>query len=183
MQEFVLPLHHCTTAGIRNKKFYVSFVMKINPWKLLEQYPPFLVEALVTLAREKSAPCYIAGGTVRDFLMGWKAKDLDITVAKDGFGWARELALKLKGTFIPMDEEEDTARVVWQRICVDFSSFREGAQNIEEDLLKRDFTINSMAIPFPAGNPASCDDPGPPEILDPADGQGKVLRGFCAIIW
>ena len=62
--------------------------MENNPLKLLEQYPEQMVQALADLIREKSSPCYIAGGTIRDWLIGVKAKDLDVTVVSDGFGWA-----------------------------------------------------------------------------------------------
>ncbi|MBW2470894.1 MAG: CCA tRNA nucleotidyltransferase, partial [Deltaproteobacteria bacterium] len=158
--------------------------MRNNHWKLLEQYPESVVQALVDIAQEKSSPCFISGGTVRDWLLGFPSKDLDVTVTSRSFDWAGELAQKLGGTFIPMDEEEDVARVVWQGVCIDFSSFREGAKTIEEDLLKRDFTINSMAVPFPAQVPGSWDDVEPPEIIDPARGQddlhNKIIRSSSA---
>jgi len=161
--------------------------MKTNPWELLEQYPASLIQALVALAQEKSAPCYIAGGTVRDWLMGRESRDLDLTVACDSFVWARELALKLGGTFVPMDAEEDTARVVWRKVCVDFSSFREGARTIEDDLLKRDFTMNSMAVPVPVTVPAAWAAVDPPEIFDPAGGQrdlqDKIIRSTSAAVF
>jgi poly(A) polymerase len=119
--------------------------------------------------------------------MGLESRDLDITVARDSFGWAGELAQELGGTFVPMDVEEDVARVVWQEVCIDFSSFREGAQTIEEDLLKRDFTINNMAVPFPTEVPASWDSIEAPEILDPAGGQkdlqDKLIRSTCAAVF
>ena len=98
--------------------------METNPWKLLEQLPEQIVQALAELIQEKSSSCYIAGGTIRDWLIGVHSKDLDVTVPLDRFGWADALAQKLGGTFVPMDEEEDVARVVWQEVCVDFSSFR-----------------------------------------------------------
>ena len=116
---------------------------------MLQKYPEELILALAEMMQEKSDFCYISGGTVRDWLMGVDSKDLDLTVPHDSYGWAESLAEKLDGTFVPMDEEEDVARVVWQGLCIDFSSFREGAATIEDDLLKRDFTINSMAVVFP----------------------------------
>ena len=161
--------------------------MKTNPWHLLEQYPKPIVQALATLTREKFPPCYIAGGTIRDWLIGLDSKDLDITVAHDSFAWAGELAQLLGGTFVPLDIGEDVARVVWQEVCVDFSSFREGAKTIEEDLLKRDFSINSMAVPFPTQVPDSWDGIEPPEILDPAGGQkdlqDKIIRSTSAAVF
>jgi poly(A) polymerase len=161
--------------------------MKINPLELLGQYPEKLVQALAELIRERSSSCYIAGGTIRDWLMGRDSKDLDVTVPQDGFGWAAALAQKLGGTFVPMDEEEDVARVVWQEVCVDFSSFREGAQTIEEDLFKRDFTINSMAVPFPVQVLTAWYSAEILEILDPAGGQkdlqNKIIRSTSSAVF
>jgi len=88
---------------------------------------------------------------------------------------------------VPMDEEEDVARVVWQEVCVDFSSFREGAKTIEEDLLKRDFTINNMAVLFPTQIPDTWDNIESPEILDPAGGQedlqDKIIRSTSPAVF
>ena len=119
--------------------------------------------------------------------MGRDSKDLDVTVPQDGFGWAAALARKLEGTFVPMDEEEDVARVVWQGVCIDFSSFREGAVTIEEDLSKRDFTINSLAVPFPAQVLTAWDSAEILEILDPAGGQrdlqNKIIRSTSSAVF
>jgi len=154
--------------------------MQKNVWKLLEQYPETVVRTVADIAREKFATCYLSGGTVRDWFLGLKPKDLDITVAADSFAWAQALAGRLDGTFIPMAEDEDVARVVWQGVCIDFSSFREGAQSITEDLLKRDFTCNSLAAPFPFQVPDNWDDVESPEVIDPAGGredlQHKIIR-------
>ena len=164
-----------------------ELAMTSNPWKLLEQFPEQIVQALVELIQERASSCYIAGGTIRDWLIGVQSKDLDVTVSRDSFEWAAALAEKLGGTFVPMDEDEDVARVVWQEVCIDFSSFREGAQTIEEDLLKRDFTINSLAVPFPSQFLSSWDSVESPEILDPAEGQvdlqNKVIRSTSAAVF
>jgi len=158
--------------------------MKINAWKLLAQYPEPVVQALAELAQQRSSPCYISGGTVRDWFLGLQSKDLDITVSENSFDWARKLAATLDGTFIPMDAEEDVARVVWQGTCIDFSSFREGAKTLEEDLLKRDFTCNSLAVPFPDRVPDLWCEVEAPAIIDPAGGkddlQNKVIRSTSA---
>jgi len=161
--------------------------MKINSLKLLEQYPEQIVQSMVELIQEKSSSCYIAGGTIRDWLLGRNSKDLDITVPHDGFGWATVLAQKLGGKFIPLAEEDDTARVVWREVFIDFSSFREGAATIEEDLMKRDFTINSMAVPFPVKQVNSLDSDDISEILDPAGGQkdlqDKIIRSTSSSVF
>jgi poly(A) polymerase len=173
--------------GKGQKKTHEPFIMKMNPWKLLEQYPGLIVRTLAAITREKSSPCYIAGGTIRDWFMGSESRDLDITVASDSFRWATELAKEVGGRFVPLDAEEDVARVVWQEVCVDISAFREGAQTIEEDLKKRDFTINNMAVQFPSQIPDSWDNVAPPEILDPGGGekdlQDKIIRSTSSAVF
>jgi poly(A) polymerase len=154
--------------------------MDQNSWTLLQKYPEELIQVLAEMMQEKSDFCYISGGTVRDWRMGRDSADLDLTVPQDGFGWARSLADKLGGTFVPMDEEEDVARVVWEGICIDFSSFREGTATIEEDLLKRDFTINSMAVVFPVDPHDVRDETARPRIFGRHRGmedlQDKIIR-------
>jgi poly(A) polymerase len=145
--------------------------MDHNTWAMLQKYPEDLIHSLADLMQEKSDFCYISGGTVRDWFMEIESQDLDLTVPHDGYGWAASLASKLDGTFVPMDEEEDVARVVWQGICIDFSSFREGATTIEEDLLKRDFTINGMAVVFPVDPDDIRDETARPRIF----GQNKCM--------
>jgi len=154
--------------------------MDQNSWTLLQKYPEELIQTLAEMMQEKSDFCYISGGTVRDWIMGRDSADLDLTVPFDGFGWAGSLADKLGATFVPMDEEEDVARVVWKGICIDFSSFREGTTNIEEDLLKRDFTVNSMAVIFPIDPHDILDETARPKIFGQDrsmdDLDGRIIR-------
>ena len=68
--------------------------MNNNPWKLLDQYPGPVVRALAAIMRDRGVACYIAGGTVRDWLMGRESGDLDVTVPASnrlspGRSWAR----------------------------------------------------------------------------------------------
>ena len=93
---------------------------------------------------------YVVGGFVRDTLLGRTTPDIDIAVAADAPEIARRMADSLAGKYILLDEIFGVARVIvtdtsaggehWQ---LDFSSC-EG--DIEQDLARRDFTINAMAI-------------------------------------
>lgn len=83
---------------------------------------------------------YLVGGAVRDFLMGKTTVDRDIVILG-----AEEFAKKIDGTFIVLDEENKIYRVVLEDKInyLDISELQGG--NIEEDLLRRDFTINAIA--------------------------------------
>jgi poly(A) polymerase len=142
----------------------------------LQNYPRQLLRALGETARERGESFFIAGGTVRDWLLSKESTDLDITVAADGFGWAHSLAGRLGGTFVGMNMAEDVARVVWQGVTIDCSGFREGARTIDVDLTKRDFTINGLAIPV---GPGDGGEPGLQlrgSIIDPTNGLEDLKR-------
>lgn len=112
----------------------------------LQTYPEELRQALGQVAQRSGQPMYVAGGPVRDWLLGVAAKDLDFTVPKGAVACAREISTLLGGTFVLLDEGEDVARVVWQGLTLDFSGFRNHTATIEDDLGQRDFTINAMAV-------------------------------------
>lgn len=87
---------------------------------------------------------YLVGGSVRDFLTGKIFYDRDIAI-KGAEEFAKQLAQKLKGVFIVLDDKNKIYRIVLpdKLNYLDISELR-GA-NIEEDLKKRDFTINAIA--------------------------------------
>ncbi|MDH4321932.1 MAG: hypothetical protein OEV73_10600, partial [Desulfobulbaceae bacterium] len=80
----------------------------------LAQYPAALRRGLVAVAERFAVPLYVAGGAVRDWLGGKTCRDLDIAAAVDGVACARFLAAHLQGAFVPLDEEQGVARVIWQ---------------------------------------------------------------------
>ncbi|MHB8151216.1 MAG: nucleotidyltransferase family protein, partial [Desulfobulbia bacterium] len=86
----------------------------------LQTYPEELLRVLGRVARSSGQPMYVAGGPVRDWLLGVAARDLDFTVPKGAVACAREVGELLGGTFVLLDEGEDVARVVWQGLTLDF---------------------------------------------------------------
>ena len=142
------------------------------------EYPDGLRECLANVAMGLSARMFVTGGAVRSWLTGLPAKDLDITVDADGIAFARDLALKLGGAFVMLDNEEGVARVVWRDIIIDVSEFREGTKNITDDLCKRDFTINAMAV---ALDPANAGLQPPFKVIDPTDGLHDLENGIIRI--
>jgi poly(A) polymerase len=103
---------------------------------------------------------YIVGGSIRDWLLERKTKDIDIAVNSAAIAIAREVAEEIGGKFVLLDDVNNVARVVviedeqprrtsqnqesrraeWH---FDFSLF---TGDIEVDLARRDFTINAMAL-------------------------------------
>ncbi len=138
-------------------------------------FPKRLWGVLHQMREKRGTELYISGGTVRDWLIGRKPADLDITVHNGASACCRQLIFLLgSGAFVRLGTEtEEAARVVWQGYHIDFSSFRKGAQRIEEELHYRDFTINSMAIPLGALEQNNREN-----IIDPLDGR-KALYNKC----
>ncbi|MCI5211358.1 MAG: CCA tRNA nucleotidyltransferase, partial [Candidatus Electrothrix sp. ATG2] len=111
--------------------------------------PDDLLEKLAAVLQEFSGEIYLVGGTVRDLLLGRQPGDLDLTVSRHAEQWAKRLRDISGGTYVELGREEDAARVVLrQGLDVDFSSFRAGARSIEEDMGKRDITVNALAVPI-----------------------------------
>ena len=129
---------------------------------------PPLFEALQQAVRETGRNLFVVGGTVRDFLLGRAIADLDLAVDTRAVEFAGRLTRLLPGAVcVLLSRKEDTARVVWQNQVVDLAGFRKESVCIEEDLAKRDFTINAMAVPFGAVTAT-----GPEHaLIDPTGGR------------
>lgn len=124
-------------------------------WALEELRPVF--EA-VTAASEGYDGVYLVGGTVRDILLGERTFDVDVAVEGDGIAFARTLATALGGrvrshdkfgTAVVLYGEEERVDVVTARTeFYDAPAALPAVEHasIREDLFRRDFTINAMAV-------------------------------------
>jgi poly(A) polymerase len=87
---------------------------------------------------------YIVGGFVRDAALERDTDDIDIAVDADALVVARDIASSLSAKYVPLDPINLIGRVVipGSQCHIDFSSLK---GDIEQDLARRDFTINAMA--------------------------------------
>lgn len=135
------------------------------------------LEAVVEAASE---PLYVVGGAVRDLMLGHPRSDLDLVVEGDAAALAERL-----GGGTASHERFGTAKVRLGEHEVDLASARtetypepgalpevRPAASVEEDLRRRDFTINAMAIPLR----------GEPRLIDPHDGRADLERGILRIL-
>jgi poly(A) polymerase len=93
---------------------------------------------------------YIVGGALRNAFLKRPTGDIDIVLPKsfDCREKAGLLSKLLKGNSFVLDEKTQTYRVVfydYPGVHVDIMPFQ--SETIEEDLLRRDFTINALAYP------------------------------------
>ncbi len=142
----------------------------------ISDYPPQLFKALVQVSKELGRDIFFVGGTVRDWFLQTMPNDLDFTVDCDAVRCCRSLIHILDGgTFVPLGTaEEDAGRVVWKGLTIDFSSFREGATSIDEDLSMRDFTLNAMGLSFLDFTASS----GTLKLIDPLHGLQDLEQGI-----
>ena len=94
---------------------------------------------------------YLVGGYLRDSLLSLPAQEeVDIAVPGDPQSTGRDLALTLGGTYIPLGPAHGVARVVAvadeeRRWTIDLKGY---SGTIQDDLARRDFTIDAMALPL-----------------------------------
>ncbi|HOD35540.1 MAG TPA: hypothetical protein PLR20_07310 [Syntrophales bacterium] len=116
---------------------------------------------------------YVAGGAVRDLLLGRETPDIDMVVPRDLRGLAADFAKGVRGRYILLHDEKDqiTERVVIKgepSLVFDFTIMQ--GESIEDDLAGRDFTLNAMAQPLEDFIEGRQD-----RVIDPCDGR-KALR-------
>ena len=133
------------------------------------------LQVLADLARERQLEVYLVGGTVREMLLGREIHDLDLAVSRQTLWLAATLAETLGGTFVLLDDQERSARVVWEGQELDLTEFRAG--DLAGDLRKRDFTVNAMAISLEGlfANEA-------PPIIDPWGGRQDLAAGRLQLL-
>ena len=107
---------------------------------------------MLDLAREalSGEEAWLVGGAVRDELLGRELVDLDIAV-RDPRQAARAVAKASGGAPFALSEQHGAWRVTFEDgHTVDFTPL---PGSIEDDLAKRDFTINAIARPLAGGEP------------------------------
>lgn len=136
------------------------------------------------LALATKFPCqaFLVGGYIRDALIygqhperrqfPFKPKDLDYCiVGASAFAFAKHVSNQVNGHFVALDVKNDTARVVVQDgTTLDFAGCI-GA-SIEEDVLRRDFTMNALF--WHANNPDS--------ITDVFGGVADIIGGVVRAV-
>lgn len=94
------------------------------------------------IASELNTTVYFVGGVVRDLLLEREIEDVDLVCFNTEYTeFAKKLSAKLGFAYITF---KDNIRLVKKKTVIDVSKPR--GMNIFEDLNKRDFTINNLAI-------------------------------------
>ncbi len=127
-----------------------------------------LLNEISRLLAKKHIPAYIVGGFIRDTLLGRPTADIDIGVDADALAVAIDVADSLDAKYVALDDINLVGRVIlpdgkWQ---IDFSTLQ---GDIHQDLARRDFTIDAMALELDAEFSAK-------NIIDPFHGRDDLRR-------
>ncbi|HQX01826.1 MAG TPA: hypothetical protein PLQ94_06930, partial [Anaerolineales bacterium] len=158
-----------------------------------------LLSDIAAQAAAMDMPCYIVGGFVRDLLLGKPVNDLDVIVEGDAIKFGKTLVKKFGGKLTTHDKFHtaiwhlpstfDPSAGSGQRLepsTLDLITARKetyqhpGAlptiqpSTIDDDLRRRDFTINAMAVRLDGDHFG--------ELLDPLNGQADLEKGIVRVL-
>lgn len=117
-----------------------------------------LISLASDIAAKNNVPAYLVGGFVRDLILGVKNLDLDIVVEGDGIKFAEALADISKAKLIRHKRFGTAAILLRHNLKIDVATARSEVYpypaslpvvtpgSLRDDLARRDFTINAMAI-------------------------------------
>jgi len=149
---------------------------------LIEPRASLLLTKVSNFLTEQGVKSYLVGGFVRDALLGRNTADIDVAVAADALEIAPKVATALGGRYVLLDKVNRVSRVVlvneaapsaggqWQ---LDFSTFQ---GSIEQDLARRDFTIDAMAVDL--GGIVYQSRP----LIDPFNGWDDLRQGVVRVV-
>ncbi|MFH1834376.1 MAG: hypothetical protein ABH877_05065 [bacterium] len=103
-----------------------------------------MLQVVGEILRRRQTEGWLVGGSVRDRELGRYSPDLDVVVADDPAGVAREVATRLSSPWFALSARHGAYRVMGPEGHVDVAGIR-GA-GIVDDLALRDFTINAVAV-------------------------------------
>jgi poly(A) polymerase len=142
-----------------------------------------IFKVLASIADMSKTEAYVIGGFVRDLFLNRPSKDIDIVVIGNGIDFAEKVGEKL-GTKVAVFKNFGTAMLKYKDLEVEFvgarkESYRANSRKpivengtLEDDQLRRDFTINALAIALNKENYG--------DLLDPfggrADLEKKLIR-------
>ena len=141
------------------------------------------VGQVAEVARAQEVNLYLSGGTVRDLISGFPIRDIEITVQGNALKFQKDLE-KIGANVEGTDDEYRILYVVRGNVRAQIESALSAVYDkpgkapklapgtIVEDLRRRDFTVNAMALSLNEGSRGLLSDP----FNGVADIEGKLIR-------
>tara|TARA_B100000963_G_scaffold272820_1_gene240975 strand:- start:4457 stop:5881 length:1425 start_codon:yes stop_codon:yes gene_type:complete len=142
-----------------------------------------IISIISNLSIELKIKTFLVGGYVRDLFLERNSKDIDILVIGDGISFANEVKKRLDSKIsLQIFKNFGTAMINYNGFDIEFvgsrkESYQKSSRNpvitvgtFEDDISRRDFTINSVAISL------NEDDKG--RIIDLFDGISDLKKGI-----
>ncbi len=141
-----------------------------------------VIPVLSELSKQIDTPLYIVGGYIRDLLLGQKVKDIDVMAAGNGISVAKAFAEKIGVKQVIVYEKFGTAMVKLPDRDIEFVGARKEKYHersrkpsvqpatVDDDLSRRDFTINAIAV---ALHPSEYG-----KLLDPFKGRADLRKNI-----
>jgi len=142
-----------------------------------------LLDTIGTIADRRSLLVYVVGGYVRDLVLGREVRDMDVVVLGNGIEFAGMVAGEMKANLVTFPKF-GTAMMTVGESKVEFVGARKESYDrnsrkpavaqgtLEDDLARRDFTVNAMAVSLNKADRGT--------LIDPHGGQDdlkkKILR-------
>jgi tRNA nucleotidyltransferase (CCA-adding enzyme) len=142
-----------------------------------------LVRGAGEVAWSKGLRLYLVGGAVRDLLLGRPSLDLDLVVEGDALALLPDLGWQGRLRRFPAF---GTAKLLGEGWSLDLASARKesyprpgalprvGPGTLQDDLFRRDFALNALAVDLSP--------PGLGEVLDPFGGRQDTERGLIRVL-
>ena len=140
-----------------------------------------IFQSVARAAEASSVDAYVVGGYVRDLVLGRPSKDIDFVCVGSGIALAKKVAATLgPGIQVNFFSNFGTAQIRYKDLEVEFVGARKESYShdsrkpvvedgtLEDDLRRRDFTINCMAVSL------NRDDFG--ALVDPHDGMSDLKK-------
>ncbi len=142
--------------------------------------------ALVHAARDERLALYLVGGSVRDLLLDRPTLDVDLILEGDAPALARRAAAELRDARCLVHAAFGTATLRGPDFRLDIATARAetyerpGALptvhpgSLRDDLFRRDFTVNTIALALTDGRHST--------IIDPFDGRSDLDAGLLRVL-
>lgn len=150
----------------------IDFIKKLNGYDFLK--------VASDLAEKRKEDLYLVGGFVRDLILERERDEMDFLIVGSGPDFAKQLAEEVGVSEIAIYKNFGTAHFKYHKLSLEFvgarkESYSRNSRNpkvtpgsLDDDLNRRDFTMNTLAVSLNKKNYGS--------IVDKFDGYSDIIN-------